>query len=97
MKEALRRGKWVWGAPLGYQRGDPRGSSSLVPNPEVAPLIRHGFEAIASRRLTQVEALDELTDLGLVTRRGRPLSRQAFGELLNKIIYTGRTEPPWVR
>ena len=96
MKEALRRGRWVWRAPLGYVRGDRHVPPSMVPDPEAAPLIRRGFEAIASRRLTKVEALDELTALGLVTRRGTPLSPQAFGESLTKIIYTGRiVKPEW--
>ncbi len=96
MKEALRHGRWVWQPPLGYIRTAAEVPMSMIPDPEVAPLIRHGFEAIASRRLTKIEALDELTDLGLVTRKGRPLSPQAFGQLLRRVIYTGRIlKPEW--
>ena len=62
----------------------------------MASLIRHGFEAVASRHLTKIEALDELTTLGLVPRQGKPLSPQAFGEMLTKVIYTGRiVKPEW--
>ena len=97
MKEALRRGRWVWREPLGYLRAD-RGDApvSMVPDPERASLIRHGFEAVASRRLTKIEALDELTNLGLVTRRGKPLSPQAFGKMLTNVLYIGRiVKPEW--
>ena len=96
MKEALRRGRWVWRKPLGYLRADRDAPVSMVPDPERASLIRHGFEAVASRHLTKIEVLDELTNLGLVTRQGKPLSPQAFGEMLTKVIYTGRiVKPEW--
>ncbi len=96
MKEALRRGRWVWKAPLGYVRADRGAPMSLVLDPDTAPLIRHGFEAIASRRLSKAEALAELTDLGLVARKGKRLSPQSFGEILNNSLYTGRiVKPEW--
>lgn len=37
MKEALRRGRWVWRAPLGCVRGDRDSPMSMVPQPDVAP------------------------------------------------------------
>jgi DNA invertase Pin-like site-specific DNA recombinase len=96
MKEALRHGRWVWQPPLGYLRTAGNAPMSMIIDPEVAPLIRHGFDAIASRRLTRPEALDELTDLGLVTRKGNPLSPQMFGAILRKPIYAGRIcKPEW--
>ena len=96
MKEALRRGRWVWPPPLGYTRNTGSTPVSMVIDVEVAPLIRHSFEAIATRRLTKVQALDEVTDLGLVSRRGKPLSPQAFGQLLTRPTYTGYiVKPEW--
>ena len=96
MQEALRRGRWVWKPPFGYRRPPVDSPVSMVVNREVGPLIRHGFEAIGSGRLTKPEALRELTDLGLVTERGRPLSPQVFGGLLRKVTYTGRiVKPEW--
>jgi len=96
MKEALRRGRWVWKAPIGYVRADRDAPMSLVLDPDTAPLVRHGFEVIASRRLTKAEALDELTDLGLVARTGKRLSPQSFGEILTNGLYTGRiVKPEW--
>lgn len=94
MKEALRRGRWVWRPPLGYLRTAGDAPMSMIIDPEVAPLIRHGFEAIALRQLTRTEALTEVTNLGLVTRTGGPLRPQVFGELLRKEVYSGRIRKP---
>jgi DNA invertase Pin-like site-specific DNA recombinase len=94
MKEALRRGRWTWQAPLGYLRPARGVSASMILDPDTAPLVKHGFEAIASRRVNKVEALDELTDLGLKTRRGRRLTKQSFGNMLRNPLYMGRVVMP---
>ncbi len=90
MKEALRRGRWVWQAPLGYLRTDRHTPMSMIHDPDTAPLVLHSFEAIASRRLTKVETVAELTGFGLHTRRGNRLSPQSLGKMLNNPLYMGR-------
>ena len=47
MKEALRRGRWVWRAPLGYLRAARDAPMSMVPDPDVASLIRDGACTLA--------------------------------------------------
>lgn len=96
MKEAVRQGRWVWRPPLGYLRNSDGGSASLLVDPQAGPLIKKGFEAIASRRLTKAQALEELTQLGLMTRRGVPVTPQVFGPLLRNHVYMGRiVNPKW--
>ncbi len=96
MKEALRRGRWVWRVPLGYLRAGRGAPMCMIHDPEAAPMVRHAFEAIASGRLTKVEALAELNDLGLRTRKGSRLRPQSFGNMLKNALYMGRiVKPEW--
>ena len=83
----------MWKAPLGYVKGD-RSSQSLLQDPVLAPLVKCAFEGVASRRKTQREELAEVTSLGLVTRRGRPMSLQSFGDMLRNPLYMGRVVVP---
>lgn len=89
MQEGLSRGRWMWKAPLGYAKGDGQ-TVSLLPDPQVAPLVLLGFETMATGRSTRAEVLAELTSLGLVTRRGQPVTPQAFGKMLSNPLYMGR-------
>ena len=96
MQEGARHGRWMWRPPLGYQKGAPPPSASLVPDPEVAALLAQGFEAIASGRLSRPDALRELTAHGLRTRHGRAVSPQTFHATLRNPIYKGRIiKPEW--
>ncbi len=96
MMEAARRGRWVWQAPLGYLQAPREAQMSMILDPESAPFIRLGFEAIATRGLTKADALGELTDLGLLTRKGKRLTKQSFSNMLIKPIYMGRVViPEW--
>jgi hypothetical protein len=96
MREGLSRGRWMWRAPVGYRKGDADHPASLVPDRIAAPLVRMAFESMASRRLTKVELLAELTSLGLVNTKGRAVSAQAFGKMLTNPLYMGRVvKPEW--
>ncbi len=89
MKEAIKRGIWPWQPPLGYlaQRAADR-RATLVQDPEVAPLIRHAFDRIASGVVTQEEAREELR------RRGLAIPRETFSRLIHNPIYCGRIVAP---
>ncbi len=90
MKEGLRKGQWMWRPPLGFAKPTEKVISSLEHDPLRAPLIAQGFEAIASGRLSRADALRELTEHGLRTRKGKPLSSEAFTRILKSPIYSGR-------
>ena len=95
MLTALARGHWTWRAPLGHVNGNKKvGEPSLRPDPERAPLIRRAFELAASRQHSLVDLLRIANALGLVTRKGRPVSIQTFATLLRNPIYSGCFDVP---
>ena len=94
MRHAAMSGRWQWQAPLGYKKG-PRGAEpSLTLDPETSPLIRHAFQIIATRRFSKVEALHEVSELGLRSVRGNLLTPQTLGSMLRNRLYIGRVVVP---
>jgi site-specific DNA recombinase len=87
MKSALRAGRWVWLAPLGYLQGE---KGMLEPDPERAPLVRWVFERIASGEIGQEEARRQVTERGLRTARGKKLASQTWHHLVRNPLYSGR-------
>jgi site-specific DNA recombinase len=91
LREALRRGRWCSPPPLGYQAGrSAAGEKTLVFDPVRAPLVRRGFELVASGQHSRAEVLELVTAMGLLGRHGRPLSRSRWEELLGAEVYRGR-------
>lgn len=91
MKEALKRGRWTFPAPLGYRNvRRPDGTKTIEPDPERAPLVRRAFELFASGLYTKREVLDQMTTSGLRTKRGRKVGLQSFGYMLKHPLYAGR-------
>ena len=92
MQEALRRGQWVWKAPLGYL---PDGKTMKL-DPERAPLVRLGFERFATGLYTRAQVLEDLTTRGLRTLKGKELTPQKWGEMLANRLYISRiSQPAW--
>jgi site-specific DNA recombinase len=91
MKSRVLSGRWCWTAPIGYLSGGKR-RTSLVPDPECAPLIKQLFDLVASRRFGLKEALDEVTAMGLRNKKGKRLPPETLGHVLRNPIYTG-----WIR
>lgn len=90
MQEALSRGRWVWRAPLGYVNSRNRLAPSLVPDPDVAPLIRQAFELYADIGRDRRGLLQTLEALGLKSRGGEALTAQSLHNLLRNPVYAGR-------
>lgn len=85
MREALARGRWPWGAPLGYCWRD----KTLVPHPDRAPQVRLAFE-LAAAGSTVPEIRAELS------RRGLSVPRSTIHRMLANPIYAGRlVAPAW--
>ncbi len=92
MREALSRGQWVWRPPLGYL---PDGKSMKL-DPERASFVRFGFERFATGLYTRVQVLQDMTDRGLRTLKGRELKAQKWGEMLTNQLYIARiSQPTW--
>src|ERR1700730_5750546 len=86
MLERIKKGVWVWGAPLGYYRPE-RGN--IVPDPKAAPLIRLIFEEW-TKGTHSYQTLAKLTARkGLRTRRGKTPCAQLMEKILKNPIYCG--------
>jgi site-specific DNA recombinase len=94
MKEAMRRGRYLWRAPLGYINTHDRQGPSLRIDPVSGPLVRTAFELFARQGAGRPEVHSTVTALGLRTATGKPLGMQAFGTLLRNPVYAGRVASP---
>ena len=90
MKDGIQAGRWMFKPPLGYhQTVAKKGFSSIIPDPERAPLIQKAFELFATGLYTKIYVLDTVTKLGLRTVKGKKVSPQTFDQTLRKPIYAG--------
>jgi site-specific DNA recombinase len=87
MKSALREGRWVWLAPLGYLQGS---HGRLEPDPERAPLMRWAFEQLASGDFAQEEVRRQVNERGLRTAAGKKIGRGPWHKMVRNPLYGGR-------
>ena len=92
MRAALELGRWTFPAPVGYRNAPRWSTTSLISDPERAPLIRRAFEELASARFSKSEVLARATKAGLRSRRGLVISPQSFGPMVRNAIYIGKVE-----
>lgn len=83
MKQAVKEGRWVWVAPVGYKyTKDVYGKSILVPN-EDSIHIKHAFELAEQGIYKQTEICKELK------RSGYTIAKQKLNRILRNPIYAG--------
>jgi site-specific DNA recombinase len=92
MQAAVRAGRFVWRAPVGYVNSRNGAGSTIKPDPMRAPLVRKGFELMASGSYHADDVLRSITALGLRTLKDRPLPRQTWYAILRNPLYAG-----WVK
>jgi site-specific DNA recombinase len=82
MVQAVKEGRWVWKAPLGYSFTKKDGRSYLVPSDEkyIIEKIFNGFV----RGKKQHEIIADLKDIGLV------IPKQTLNKLLSNPVYIGK-------
>lgn len=88
MKEAVRSGRYVWSAPIGYDNVK-LGKATIRRNVEISPLIEKVFTLVASNTQSIDDIRKQMTDEGLIGKKGKPLSRSYFYYLLTNQLYTG--------
>ena len=94
MKAALELGRWTFLAPLGYLNAPRSTGTSLVFDPERAPLVKRAFQDFATGRFTKDEVRKNAIALGLKTRRGKAVPSQTFDAMLRNHVYIGRIDVP---
>jgi hypothetical protein len=88
MRDAVRDGRFVWGAPIGYDNVKIGGKSNIVPN-SMAPFVQKAFEEVAKNMQPVNEIRRQLTKGGLANKKGKSISTSYFYSMLCNEIYTG--------
>ena len=88
-RQSVAAGRFPWRAPLGYRNIGGKVGPNIVPDEKTAPLIRRAFQLMAKGLYKKTEVLKILTDEGLKTAKGRPLSAQTFQAMLRNPLYAG--------
>jgi len=90
MQAAVKAGRFVWKAPIGYINHKGGAGSTIKVDPERAPLIRKGFELMSTGNHHADDVLRTITALGLRTTRGAVLPRQTWHAALRNPLYEGK-------
>ena len=85
MSAGVQQGRWLWQAPIGYVNA----KEGLRIDPQRGDLVRKAFELVATRSYGLEEVLRRITVLGLVTKRGRALTKQTLSQVLRNQLYAG--------
>jgi len=83
----LKQGVYPFAAPIGYL--DQGAGRAKAVDPIAAPLIRQAFEWYAAGIETLRSLVPKLTDLGLRTRTGSPMSVNGASKMLRNPFYFG--------
>ena len=84
-RNKVKDGIWPQMSPLGYVNKNKR----IVPDENIAPLIKKTFEAYATGNFTLRQLRDKFNELGLKRKSGKELAVSNYQKLLKNPIYTG--------
>ncbi len=91
MKQAVREGRYVWGAPLGYRNGRINGKANIIPD-NMAPMIVWIFEEIA-KGLSDTNAIyHNALKKGLLSKSNKEICRSYFYKIIKNKVYYGEIE-----
>ena len=91
MREAMRNGRYVWPAPVGYSNVRVADKATIAPS-DAAHLIRRAFELASTGLHTTDDVWRIVCKEGLVKRNGKAPSRTYFHTMLKNELYTGWME-----
>lgn len=88
MREAMRQGRYVWHAPIGYINTKIDGKANIIQT-NLAPLILEAFKEIETGLYSTDEVRLRMSKKGLVTKRNKPITRSQFYRLVRNKVYAG--------
>lgn len=83
----LKQGHYPWPAPPGYLNKGKRRLKEI--DPVGGPLVTRAFDLYSTATFSVESLSAEMARLGLVTRNGNPLSRDAISKMLRNPFYVG--------
>ncbi len=90
MKEAVREGRYVWKAPIGYQNTRISGKATISIHPIYGPIIKKGFELVAKNTDSVNAIYRQLVIEGFINTKGKPFSLGHFYLALREELYFGK-------
>lgn len=88
MRDAVRDGRYVWNAPVGYSNVKVDGKSTIAPS-DMAPLVQEAFTRVGEGIQTTEEIRELMTKKGFLNKQGKPFSRSYFYTMLHNEVYIG--------
>ena len=88
MLAAVKAGRYVWKAPLGYLNRGKKGDANIEPDIEIEDLVRKIW-VLLDTGCSPEEARKNITTEGLVGRNGKPISKSQFHCMIRNPIYKG--------
>ena len=88
MRDAMREGRYVWVASLGYTNMKVAGKSNIQPN-DKAPVVVKFFVEVAKNKDSVDAIRRNLWKEGLATTNGKILPRSHCYKILNNELYAG--------
>jgi len=89
MKEAVREGRYVWMAPIGYNNVKVADKATIAINPTLGPIVKETFELIALNRFPIEETRRLMSGKGLTNPSGKPIAKSYFYCLIRNELYAG--------
>lgn len=98
MRRKIQEGIYPWKPPLGYRSvrsGKDKKTEPDIPDQPAFSLLRRGWQLAASGTISQAKLQRILNSSGLLTRRGKPITRQALYDIFTNPFYAGLLVDPW--
>jgi len=89
MKAAVREGRYIWQAPIGYRNVKVGGKTTVEPDPVVAPIMKKVFEILAAGSHSIDEARITALEMGLKELTGKSIPKSHFHRLIRRPLYKG--------
>jgi len=91
MKEAMREGRYVWMAPVGYENVKIGDKATIAPS-HMAGIVKETFEIVAKGMHHTEDVRKMMTEKGLVNKTGKTFCKAYFYKLLRNRVYIGQIE-----
>ncbi len=89
-EQSARNGIWMGLAPTGYMHTvDEKGNKTIVPDPGLAPFITKMFDLYATGNYSLSKLRDEITEMGVRTKKGKKFAISQLNKILKKSFYCG--------
>lgn len=89
MVEAVKEGRYISKAPVGYKNGKHNGKKNIEPDEPQAYYVKKAFELIASRTYHPEEVRRVLAREGFKNPKGKAFSTAHFHRMIRNPIYMG--------